>query len=271
METEKHVPVSGTAASLLRRAAKSRSDRTPHTTPPDLEPFPDLPDDLIPQRADGSGRINARDIRRIEQMGTAQLVAPSSREAAVDAQRLLKQKLKDTTHAFARGELNQDQYEAIFTRYARQKTLIERILAGGTEQIIEGAAPISQGQTETLRQKMVSLPEGMVIVDDRSGIILKELGQFNIPRNLLGPMLTILNEEEDTGVRRSTQVEGGRWLILFTGNYTSSLVLFTREPSAQQLKVFEGLHIEFEQENHKALQELHLDSSQMFFPQDAQF
>lgn len=267
METENHIPVSTTAASLLQRAARSRADRTP----PDHELFPDLPDNLVPRRADGTGRINARDIRRIEQMGAAQLVAPSSRETAVEAQKLLKQKLKDTTHAFARGELNQDQYEAIFTRYARQKTLIERILTGASDQLVEGAKPVSLGQTENLRKEMVALPEGMVIVDDRSGIILKELGRFNIPRNLLGPMLTILNEEEGTSVRRSTQIEGGRWLILFAGNYTSSLVLFTREPSAQQMTEFEDLHSEFERENHKALQELHLDSSRMFFPQDSQF
>lgn len=225
--------------------------------------FPDLPDHLVPGRADGTGSLSLAEIRQIESMGTAQLVAPSTRDTARQASEHLQLKLAQTVQTFTQGGLNQQQFEAIFARYARQKAIIDRILAQGGEQ---GAAPVSEGQTAALKRHHEARALGLIVIDQRSQRVLKEAGRFEVPRTLLGPVLGLLQAEAGSEPM-STQIEGGRWLCLVSGRLSSSVLLFDKEPSGAQISEVEALHREFEERNSKALQSQQTPGSELRYPQ----
>ncbi len=97
---------------------------------------------------------------------------------------------------------------------------------------------------------------GFSIYENASGMPLKSLGEFGVDPALFVPMLSAYRSaaEEIFGAGlRSTQIEGGKWLSFVPGKLTTTLALFSTEPSAKQMKTLEEVHRLFERANARQL------------------
>jgi hypothetical protein len=48
-------------------------------------------------------------------------------------------------------------------------------------------------------------------------------------------------------------IEGGEWLTMILGEFTSTIVTFSKEPSASQRALLTDLHQDFERANYRVL------------------
>jgi hypothetical protein len=103
---------------------------------------------------------------------------------------------------------------------------------------------------------------------------LYSAGGFKIDTDLLVPMLSSFraaaSEMFGAGLK-STEIEGGRWLVFVPGQLTTSIILFSREPSDRQLDLMQDLHRDFERANQQTLEAGVRNRDELVFPQRALF
>jgi hypothetical protein len=236
----------------------STQPRKPAGREPSLQTarlFPDVPPELIPRSLDRS-ELSSREAERAAQ--------------AIDG---LQEKMTGITAEFAQGRVNQAQFQAIYTRYCEQKVIIERILAQDP-QSTAWQTIAADGYTGFLRRQYAADVIGMLIIEMLSGETLQKLGQFELADELLVPILTSLVSGRatafETGVR-STQIEGGLWLSFVPGEYSASVIIFSHEPSLEQLKTIINLQRDFERANRQQLMLGRANPTRLAFPQRALF
>lgn len=198
-----------------------------------------------------------------------------------EAIRRLEEKIQNVTHEYVDGKINQAQFQAIYSRYFSQKVAIARILAANPQSESWQKAAAS-GATGYLREANAAYPLGIMLVDIRDGGMLESFGRFDLKSDLLLPLLTSLTADSDaaseigvspadkSGVK-STAIEGGRWITLAPGQYSASLVLFSREPSSDQIRDMIALHRLFETANRTAFEAGSPSPAQLVYPQKALF
>ncbi len=232
--------------------------------------FPDLPPDLIPQRADGTGVLTYRDINEMEKRGTTPLLTKiAARQAAIAAQHL-QHKMALVAAEFSEGLINHAQFEAIYTRYAEQRALIERIRSTDPRSTAWQVGMTASGDTGYLRQQYAAHIVGAVLVDNHRGSFIRQLGSFNLEQELLIPILRSLAQPRLRASElreRSTQIEGNRWLSIVPGDYTTTIALYTQEPSAAQRTLLADLHRDFERANHRVLKLGSYRPERLVYPQ----
>ncbi len=87
--------------------------------------------------------------------------------------------------------------------------------------------------------------------------ILRALPVFLKKRGALGPA--------------RKEVSDGRWLMIAPGKYTVTVVLYSLEPSAQQVRQKADLHNDFERANIHTLERGDFARERLVFPQRALF
>lgn len=217
--------------------------------------FPDVPPELTPSTLE-PGHLTAQEARNAAQ--------------ALDQ---LKDKMIAVSVELAQGKLNQSQFQAIYTRYCEQKLLIEQILARDPE------SPTWQdvaagGQSGFLRRQFEARILGIVLVEIQSGLALRTLGQFDLSRELLVPIVASLVGGKAAAFERgarTTLIEGGRWLGLIPGEFSACIVLFSQEPSAAQLSTVASLQRDFERINQARLITGRADPALLEYPHQALF
>jgi hypothetical protein len=226
--------------SLLRRLRQTAPPGEPPAVPPSPPPSPDpftlsdltsvhLPDDVPP--------LTETTARRPE-----------------EAIQHLEQKMAAVTAELASGKINQAQFQAIYTHYCEQRAIIERLItrSPGTEAWQKVAV---EGHTAFLRQRHAAQISGLVLFENQSGRLIRTFGRLDLSRELFPTP-----SQKQEGITpyseasvRGTQIEGGRWLVVVTGDFTTSAVIFTQEPSAEQRRAIIEMHRAFEQNNRGAL------------------
>ena len=140
---------------------------------------------------------------------------------------------------------------------------------------LSAAAPLHPDRpTQHLRRSVVAGLLGMAILDNWSGDVLRLMGQFDVPRATITPLLETRRVIDDTTVReRPTpyRLEDGRWLCVVNGVFTVSVSLFSAEPSTVQLVQQGKLHRDFEKQNRRPLELGETDPALLTFPQDTLF
>jgi hypothetical protein len=254
-------PVPPVAGSLFRRTRQS-SDQS------DAPAFPDLPPELVLQRPDGTGPFTREDIDEMRRKGTTARLAATEAQRAEQAIEHLRRKMADITTEFNEGRINQAQFEAIYTRYGEQMAVIKAMLeqnplSDAWQQVAD------EGSTGFLRRQHAARARGFVLCDNLSGEVMHRVGHFDLQSDLLVPILSDLGSSAEAlgGGQRSTQIEGGRWLCIVPGERTTTIVLFSAEPSAEQLETAVKTHRDFERANRRALKSGRIDTRHFVFPQ----
>jgi hypothetical protein len=233
------------------------SSAQPPIDPESAELFPDLPGDLVPT-------------------GTALVAADEAdRQRAEQASVMMQDKMIAVIQEFSGGQINQAQFQAVYTRYAAQKSILQKIAAGGLSASAWQQALESDSSTGFLRRQLASQVIGLCLISVQNGTTIQRLGRFDLPGDLLVPILTSLISgagfaSYEEGIK-TTLIEGGRWLSLVPGDFAASVVIFSREPSANQLQSIIALHRDFEQANRAMLMRGEINPARLAYPQTVLF
>ncbi|MBN1287744.1 MAG: hypothetical protein JXB47_20255 [Anaerolineae bacterium] len=206
-----------------------------------------------------------------EEIAADEMPTQSQRERAERALARLREKMAQVATEFATGKINRAQFNAIYSRYNEQRQITERLLERNPNSQAWRQV-VKEGHTTFLRQHYQAHVLSYALYDNESSMPLYSLGNFKIETSLLVPMLSSFraaaSEMFGAGLK-STEIEGGRWLVFVPGRFTTSIVLFSVEPASRQLDLVQDLHRDFERANQQALARGVRDQETLVFPQRA--
>lgn len=182
----------------------------------------------------------------------------------------VRKKIQHLAERFAEGGLNRKQFEELYEYYQNEIQQLEVYLVDNPEGE-EWRKRISEGQSVMIRRKHKAKLVGYSIYENQSGMPLKTAGEFGVDPALFVPMLYAYQTatQEIFGARlRSTQIEGGKWLCFIPGRMSTTLALFSLEPSGKQLLVMEEVQKLFEEANKAHLVHLPVNLAVLVCPQD---
>lgn len=253
---ENRFPVSSSSSSLLRRLKPETPDRPSQPTPPSASPFT-------------TDRLDEVDLSQIDET-----ITESAARDPESALRSIEGKMAAITRELTEGRINRAQFQSIYTHYAEQKTLVLRLLAHDpTTNAWQRAA--SEGYTSILRKRHAARLEGLILLGNGTGEALRAMGRVDIPREVVAPLLESLRhptpDMQPDAAPRSTQIEGGRWLLYYRGVFATTLAVYSAEPSAVQITRMAAAHTRFEEVNHNLLEQGYPDPDMLTYPQQALF
>jgi hypothetical protein len=277
--------------SLLRRLLKQADDpnATVGAPPPSTEipmppPTPPAPREASPIRpvAPVSDTIVPEPLKPIaphtdltpQQSAIPQvLTTPEQRLQAEVALETLRQKTAQVANEFANGKINRAQFSSMYAYYNEKRVIIEQLLMRdpGTQAWQQVARP---GHTTFLRQHFEARVMAFAVYDIGKLEPITEQGTQPIPSDGVQRILTALyivmrNRKDLNPVSR--RVEGGGWLTIVPGVYTTAVALFSLEPAARQVLLVRDLHMDFERANRNALERGIRRPEQLVFPHRALF
>jgi hypothetical protein len=177
-------------------------------------------------------------------------------------------KVNRLAEEFASGTVNRAQFQELFDHYQRERRTVETwLLNSSASESWKQAA--REGQSVMIRTAHMARVLGYSIYENESGMPINTIGKFEIDSALAVPMLSSYRSaaKEIFGAElRSTQIEGGRWLVFVPGELTTLMALFSTEPAQNQLTGLEDLHRLFERANRHLLQSSPIDSEALVFP-----
>ncbi len=258
---------------------------TGKNTPPWQSPSSPPPDDeeaRSPIRPEAPRRVSPRPRLIPAKPPTGPLEAePEFTPARADSDEIrpeqaleeLRQRMRQVAEEFASGRINRAQFHAIYNRYSEQRNIIEKLLARDPQSSAwqQVARP---GHTSFLRQHFAArvlffalFPIGQLAP------IVHHGSQFPAPEDVL-PILqelpAMLNRQGTLPPGRK-RTDDGYWLVVVPGMYTATVILYSLEPSIQQMQKIADLHYDFERANAQALAQQDYRRDHLVFPQRALF
>lgn len=182
----------------------------------------------------------------------------------------LRGKLDALAQRFASGKINRVQFQELFSFYQQKVHELESMLAFNPDSD-EWKKIVNEGQSIIIRRKFAAKLKGFSIVDHRNGMPLRTLGEFGLDPALFVPMLYAYQsatKEIFGGQARLTQIEDGKWLVFASGMTTTTMALFSTEPSQQQLDTLAEMHRVFETANARRLKQAPVDSTSLVCPHE---
>jgi hypothetical protein len=180
------------------------------------------------------------------------------------------EKVAALVNSFAEGHINRTQFQELYAHYQNKIQQVISLIetSPGTDQWKSAA---QEGSTVIIKRKLIAQVLGFSIYDNESGMPLKSLGTFTVDPALFVPMLSAYRsatrEIFGAGVK-STQIEGGQWLVFIPGTMTTTLALFSHEPSQRQIKRLEDVHHAFEVANDTMLKVTPVVNERLVFPHE---
>jgi hypothetical protein len=185
----------------------------------------------------------------------------------------LRQKMANLAAEFAQGKLNRAQFDAIYTRYSEQRDIVERLLARNPDSMAWQSV-VRVGHTTFLRQHYEAHVISYAIYDQElsaqvtvSGTVQLEQTQIEA---VLNRLKTILKERCNPGPAQK-KIDDGRCVLFVPGALTIAVIVFSREPSAAQVRRVQDIHHDFERANHHALRLHDYTVERLVFPHRALF
>ncbi len=182
----------------------------------------------------------------------------------------LHAKLDALAERFAKGNINRVQFQELFSYYQGKIHELETFLSYFPDSK-DWKNIVNEGQSIIIRRKYAAKLSGFSIIDHRNGMPLRTIGNFGLDPALFIPMLYAYQsatKEIFGGAVRLTQIEGGKYLVFITGEVTTTLALFSTEPSQQQLKTLEQVHRVFESANVNRLKKSPVDPDTLVCPHE---
>ncbi len=179
---------------------------------------------------------------------------PTDVSGARTYQAELQHKMTALAEDFSLGKINRHQFEAVYTHYREQRQLIEALINSMSTADAWHEVVIA-GQTGALLQQNAAQVLSYALYDNATHQPLAMSNPFKLDATLIAPMVTAYRAAAiEFGAKiNSSEIDGGRWLCLVPGHYTTFVVLFSLEPARAQLTVLEDLHHDFELANAKRL------------------
>lgn len=180
----------------------------------------------------------------------------------------IHRKMNRVVQEFANGQINRTQFHHLYDRYQRQIMRITHLMAEADPGNWQDALKETE-DTILIKKRLTAKAVGMSVYTNKSGMPLETLGEFAIEAELIVPMLSSYRSAAAEIFRagmRSTEMENGQWLCFVPGSFTTLIVLFSLEPSENQMAMIERMHQDFEKANQAALEAGHVDPSKLAYP-----
>lgn len=173
-------------------------------------------------------------------------------DAALDRAQAFKAQVEDKIQAllkeFADGRLNREQFNALYERYSGQLAVAQQAIASGSPAALSQTRDGGQS-TIAIRQEHMGKAVGLVIYQNRTGVSIETLGDFDVSAFVISPVLndfTRMMEAQRLIEQRTIQLDDRRWLLFAGGRFTTVVTLFRNEPSPAQVREIMRLHNDFE-------------------------
>lgn len=173
-------------------------------------------------------------------------------DAALDRAQVFKAQVEDKIQAllkeFADGRLNREQFNALYERYSGQLAVAQQAIASGSPAALSQTRDGGQS-TIAIRQEHMGKAVGLVIYQNRTGVSIETLGDFDVSAFVISPVLndfTRMMEAQRLIEQRAIQLDDRRWLLFAGGRFTTVVTLFRNEPSPAQVREIMRLHNDFE-------------------------
>lgn len=191
----------------------------------------------------------------------------ASSEKARAFRQQVQGKIQDLLKEFSDGKLNREQFNMLYERYSGQLELANQALNTGNEGLMANAGG---GQsTIAIRHEHMGKAIGLSIYHNRTGVSIETLGDFDVSAFIISPVLNdflMMGEADRLNEHRVMELLDKRWLLFAAGKYSTVVTLFRNEPSPQQIREIERLHLDFELANGDMLKKGQLDAGKMAYP-----
>jgi hypothetical protein len=188
----------------------------------------------------------------------------------VQMMEVLRKKMEQVASDFATGKINRAQFNAVYSRYSDQRSIIERLLQRNPENDAwrQVAAP---GHTSFLMNHFEARAVYyLVFLHQQPKPLI--WGGKNRPEGtaIMGALKTLwgMPNRPKTGVARK-DIGGGQWLVLALGEFAVTIVMFSLEPSTIQCNLVRDMHADFERANRMLLERGVTSPERLVFPQRA--
>ncbi len=172
---------------------------------------------------------------------------------------------------FANGSINRAQFNAMYRRYSEQRAIIERLLERNPNSDAWKQVLGVQGHTGFLRSHYEAQPLYFVIYRHQIPKAILSAGKDPLKESDILPIVRMvwkMPNRPKAGLGRRL-LPNNLWLLLATGEYAATAVVFSLEPSIGQARLVRDLHADFERANQAALARGWIIQDQMVFPQRA--
>ncbi len=179
----------------------------------------------------------------------------------------VQDKITNLLQEYARGEISQAQFDVIYGRYHGQLKLAEHAVNSGNDAAVDIAQ--SGPSTIAIREAAKGKAMGLAICPNYSDHVIDTLGEFNLPEEIVFPILDELWQTLKPGTqdnRYAERVADRQWLLFTMGQFTTVITLFHNEPSPVQIGEIERLHHDFEEANHNLLSRGTIDRTKLAYP-----
>lgn len=176
-------------------------------------------------------------------------------------------KIRGLIEEFAEGKISREQFHIIYERYNAQLSIATHAMVSGNPDavaIVQGGPP-----TMVIRDAAMGKAMGMMVFHTRSSDMLETLGDFDVPMEKVKSILDDLiakSRAAQRAERRVEKINDKQWLTFGVGKYTAVVTQFSRQPSEQQNREIERLHVDYERANTALLQAERVDVRQLVCP-----
>ncbi|MBN1286818.1 MAG: hypothetical protein JXB47_15570 [Anaerolineae bacterium] len=177
-------------------------------------------------------------------------------------------KMSRVVDEFAQGKLNRKQFHQLYERYQKRIMAVAALLNDDRSGSWRQALDLNE-DTLLILKKLTAKALGMAIYDNKGGVPIETLGNFQLEPALVVPMLSSYRSAAEEMFRagiRSSAMDNGQWLCFVPGRFTTLIVLMSLEPSQDQLNNLERMHRDFERANKKALEAGNADPDELAYP-----
>jgi hypothetical protein len=179
-------------------------------------------------------------------------------------QEQIQAKIRNLMKEFGEGKISGEQFNIIYQRYNNQLEMALEVLDGSIK------AP-SDGDLSTIAIKQATTGKalGLAIYHHRSGIIIETLGNFDVPSEVISPVVNEFShklEAREFIEPVTKKLSTGLWLVFMARHFSTAIVIFRNEPAQRQVRELERLLHDFEEVNKKFLDKMTVDKDKLVKP-----
>lgn len=166
-------------------------------------------------------------------------------------------KMNTLVEEFAAGKLNREQFHQLYDRYQAQISGVQAVLYETDPS--KWSDLLDDEHTYAIRKRLMAKAIGMAIYNDQNGTLLETLGDFSVDPLKISQLILQLTPTEAKKESVTPEeaypklvVEIGKddvWVMLTKGQYTTVVVIFSREPTTDQQETITQLLQDFERAN----------------------
>lgn len=182
----------------------------------------------------------------------------------------LETKMDSLASRFAKGGINRKQFQELYAFYQAETTRLEKYISQNPDSA-HWRDVINEGKSVIIRRRLKAQLLGFSIYSNISGMPLRTLGRFGLDPAMFLPILhayqAVTKETFGAGMR-STEISDGQWLTFMPGYFSTTMALFTTEPSGEQIRKLTELHKIFERANERELVKVKVEPARLVVPHE---